>query len=970
MKIDYQHQEFVATLQQNGYSNHIYTDELRRIAFAHDASFYQLIPQVVVVAANQTQVVQVLKTAYKHHIAVTFRAAGTSLSGQAISDSVLLVIDNNWNKYDILDNATKIRLDPGLIAGKANQYLQPYGKKLGPDPSSINSAKIGGIIANNSSGMCCGTAHNSYNTLYAMQIIFANGDELDTASHESILHFKARNPKLIAGISKLATKVRQSPELSQLICHKYRLKNTTGYGINALLDFTDPIDIIMHLLVGSEGTLGFVSSVVLYTRDSHHNKATALYVFANIQSACGVISDLATIGVDAVELLDRRSLKSIQHKPEMPTFIAELGDSATALLIEISDLSAENLHRKISLCEGLLGKIAHPQSVKFTTDKDYSAKLWNLRHGLFPSAAALRKDGTSILIEDIAFPLEHLAIGVEELNNLLIQHGYHDAIIFGHALSGNLHFIFGQDFNNASEIQRYDELMQSITQLVAVKYKGSLKAEHGTGRNMASFVELEWGVAAYEIMQEIKQLFDPAGILNPDVILSNKPNLYLANLKQMPLVDPIIDKCTECGFCEPVCPSRNLSLTPRQRIVVQRYLSHSSSTEQFEDQKALQAEAKNILKDYQYLGIDTCATTGMCALKCPVGINTGAYMLNLKSDSTNLAQQSQSIKESSISRNGHSKIAKYAATNFAISSQIVRNTLRIADLLGVIIGKKRLYLATKYINRKTQHKTPVYLPSLIRPTKIKLDSLYLKELSHKKAVYFPSCVSRVLNDEAHSLVNTTCHVFNHFGYSIIMADLAGIGDGLCCGQSLASNNDSSLAKLKSDELLQQLITLSDNGKYPICFDTTPCVLHLQTVAINYPQLKIYDMAEFIHDKVLPDLQKNNIKLVKETKPVALHITCSAQRLGLEQKILHIANLCAENVVIPDGIECCGFAGSKGFFVPELNQSALSNLHSQVSGCSNGYSTSGTCELGLSLHSGGVQYSNIMFLLAKAICQIS
>ena len=939
-EITNQHLEFVTKLKEFGYTSPIYTDKLRRIAFAHDASFYQLIPQVVVIVANNKQVIQVLQLAYKLNLAVTFRAAGTSLSGQAISNSILLVIDNSWNKYDILDNATKIRMDPGLIAGDANRYLQVYGKKIGPDPSSIMVAKIGGVVANNASGMCCGIAHNSYNTAYAMKLIFANGDELDTANHDSILHFKARNPKIMTEIVKIANKVKQNPELSELIRHKYRLKNTTGYGINALLDFTDPIDIIMHLMVGSEGTLGFISSVSLYTRDSHSNKATALYIFNHIELACSIIQELSVIGVDAVELLDNSSLKSLHGKHILLDFVAKLDANSTGLLIEISELSALELHHKIELCENLFHQITHPQSIKFTTNKTEIAQLWHLRHGLFPSVAALRQDGTTVLIEDISFPLESLALGTQELRGILNSNGYTDAIIFGHVLTGNLHFIFGQNFDDANEVQRYDKLIHAITNLVAIKYNGSLKAEHGTGRNMASFVELEWGKVAYEIMKEIKYLFDPHGILNPDVILSKTPNIHLANLKPMPLVNSIVDKCMECGFCETVCPSKNLSLTPRQRIVVKRYLKQVNN---------IQLE-QEVLKNYEYLGIETCATTGLCALKCPVGINTGTYMLNLK--------QNSPIE---------SRMAKYIANNFGLTTTVIRNVLSIGNFVGAIIGKKRLYSISRYLNLKTKRNFPIYLPSLYaKRGQFKLDKLQLSVGEYKKVVYFSSCVSRVLDDATNSLINTTRHVLNHFGYSIIMPDLFTMGKNLCCGQSFISGCEMAQMNTKADELFQELIRLSENGKYPICVDTTPCVLQMHTYKKLYPQLKIYDLVEFIHDFVIPEFTLQEIKLNKITSPVALHITCSTKRLGLANKILQVAQLCADNVIVPDDIECCGFAGSKGFFIPELNESALQNLSKQVAMCSKGYSTSKTCELGLSMNSDGVQYNHLIFLLADVL----
>ena len=139
-----------------------------------------------------------------------------------------------------------------------------------------------------------------------------------------------------------------------------------------------------------------------------------------------------------------------------------------------------------------------------------------------------------MIIEDVAFPIERLAEATLDLQKLLREHGYHEAIIFGHALDGNLHFVFTQDFGNAAEIERYRRFMDEMCAMVVEKYDGSLKAEHGTGRNIAPFVELEWGAQAVAAMRRIKALFDPQGLLNPGVILNADPLAHLKDLKPLP----------------------------------------------------------------------------------------------------------------------------------------------------------------------------------------------------------------------------------------------------------------------------------------------------------------------------------------------------------------------------------------------------------------------------------------------------
>src|SRR5210317_343047 len=278
------------------------TDPLRTLAYGTDASFYRLIPKIVIKADTETEVAQIVKIADRHDIAVTFRAAGTSLCGQAITDSVLVIAGSNWKDYKILDDGYRIRLQPGIIGGLANGYLIPFGRKIGPDPASINAAMIGGIAANNASGMCCGTSQNSYRTVSSMRIILHDGTLLDTGDPQSRMSFCKTHPKLVADIENLGRKVKGNPVLADRIRRKFKIKNTTGYSLNALVDYEDPIDIMVHLMIGSEGTLGFISEIVYNTVVEHPCKASALMIFPNIENACSAAAVLTLAPMAAAEV--------------------------------------------------------------------------------------------------------------------------------------------------------------------------------------------------------------------------------------------------------------------------------------------------------------------------------------------------------------------------------------------------------------------------------------------------------------------------------------------------------------------------------------------------------------------------------------------------------------------------------------------------------------------------------------------
>ena len=912
----------------------VYTDHLRRYAYGVDASCYSYLPKVVVKAEDEREVRRLIRLCQQCGTPFTFRAAGSSLSGQCSSEDVLIVCNDGFKKMEVIDDGKALKCECGVIGSDANDLLKPYNRKIGPDPATLATALVGGILNNNSSGMCCGTAQNSYKTIRSIRVVLLDGTVLDTSDKKSIEQFLREKPQMVEDILQLRKEILADEELTHLIHHKYKIKNTTGYGLNSLVDFEDIIDIINHLFIGSEGTLGFVSEIVYNTVEDVPHKGCGLMFFSTLNDASLAVVALANMGrekVVAAEMMDYQSLKAVQTLDNVPDFVREVPEGTSAILFQTESYSKETVDKNLAFIKEQLKDIPTAIPSLYSQDPKEYDSWWAIRKGILPIVGGQRRKGTTVITEDVCFQIEDFTKGIEMLTELFHKYDFVDGgVIFGHALSGNVHFNITPDFSDPKDTKNFGDLVKEMSERVS-GFGGSLKAEHGTGRMVAPFVEMEWGKKAYEINRRIKAIFDPERILNPDVMITDDPDVYKKNLKAQCVIDDAFTICMECGFCEKHCPSRNLTLTPRQRIALLRETKRLENEGNF-------TLASELRKGYEYFGVDTCAACSMCKGLCPLSIDTAQIALSMRRIDPPAPE-----------------LAKKIYDNFSTTLQMCRAGVSLEGIAGSIITQKAISKITEGLHGVTGV-TPYVPKTTPKANRYKLKNR-IKPTNFEKVVYFSTCANRAFKpnqgyDDDRSLQQVVESLCNKAHIDIIYPKHI---ENLCCGLSFENYDDVHERAVK--DLHDALMKASQNGKYPIVIDHSACFNHAFK---HMPDLEINDISEFLCKYVVPHLD-----IEKCDERVIVHKQCKIKSLNKSQYIEDLARLCTDHVFNIKSFACDGFAGQKGFFTPELNKSATKDLAGEIAeyGATLGVSSSSTCEIGLG-ENGGIPFVGVAFLLDR------
>ncbi|WP_299058138.1 FAD-binding and (Fe-S)-binding domain-containing protein [uncultured Nocardioides sp.] len=890
---------------------------------AHDASHYLLHPQALATPRDLAQVAEVMRACTRLGVPLTFRSGGTSLSGQALSDSVLVDVRAGFTGIEVLDEGARVRVQPGATVRAVNTRLARHRRALGPDPASEVACTLGGVLANNSSGMQCGTERNSYRTCESMVLVLPSGTVLDTAAPDADELLRTREPDLYAGLLTLRDRVRGNPDSVATVERLFALKNTMGYGLNSFLDHDTPAAVLARLMVGSEGTLGFVASAVFRTVPVLPHTATGLLVADDLATAATLVPDLLATGVVTAELLDAAALRVAQADPGCPDQIRRLDvREHAALLVELQAESVEELEEARRTAEPGLAALPLTEAADLTSDPASRASLWRTRKGLYSAVASARPQGTNALLEDVAVPVGHLAEMCRGLTGLFGDHSYEGSVIFGHARDGNLHFLLAERFDDDKALRRYEEFTTDMVDLV-LGLGGTLKAEHGTGRIMAPFVERQYGAELTDVMREVKRLCDPAGILNPGSVLTDDPDLWLRDLKTAPRVEDEVDRCVECGFCEPICPSRSLTMTPRQRIVGRREIADAEARGEHD-------VAQQMRDDYTYDGVETCAADSMCATACPVLIDTGQLVKRLR------AEDAPGDRAWTAAADRWDVATRAASAGLGVASKVPGLAAGAARLGRRLLGADVVPLTDPELGAGGARREVLDDPAA-------------------EAVLFTSCTHTMFGGEADGAVRALCE---RAGVRLrTPADLP----SLCCGTPWSSKGHEAGHARMAEKLRTSLEHATDGGRLPVLVDAGSCTEGVVR-SLGDAGVRVEDATTFVRREVLPRLT-----VTGSVPAVVVHPTCASTTLGTTDDLVALARACSADVRVPDAWGCCAFAGDRGLLHPELTASATAPEAAEVaamplpSGAAY-VSVNRTCEIGMT-RATGESYRHVLELLA-------
>lgn len=585
-------------------------DQATLTAYAVDASMYKIVPKAVVLAESEADIQRTVDYAVRTGVPLTPRAAGTNLTGSAIGPGIILDISRLNRILEINPEEKWARVQPGIVFAELNKRLSRYGLLFGPDPSSGDMCKLGGMLANNSAGPHTLRYGSVKDNVHALRIYLQTSGWLEARpfalSDPALAKVLAAHPPL-EGILGL---VREHADLIRTR-RPVVSKNSCGYNLFGLVDGLDRnLFDLPKLFIGSEGTLGVISEATLRLVERPRGTTTALIHFRYLEEVGEAVSQLLALSPSALEVMDANTLNLIgRDQHGIPA------DAAATLLAEFDEMDSEENHPKdrgrtlTAICRRY--RLAAEPALAF--DPEQRDLLWKARKALYPTLYRYSHNKKPInFVDDVVVRAERIGELIRYLEEYFGGQGIPVAI-FGHIGNGNAHIVPLLDVNDPRDFNRMVEGYHAVHEIVLTRFQGSICGEHGDGRVRAEYVRRMFGDDLYALFVRIKQALDPAGVMNPGVKISEAPFTDHIDYTRLSKA------CATCGKCNSVCPVYDVFQS-----------EDMSSRGWFEIVTA---------KDYSYLNskrvVEACLNCKSCRTICPADVDVAGLILQRRAEHPN-----------------------------------------------------------------------------------------------------------------------------------------------------------------------------------------------------------------------------------------------------------------------------------------------------------------------------------------------
>ncbi|MCD6146241.1 MAG: FAD-binding oxidoreductase [Methanosarcinales archaeon] len=585
----------------------VYTDTPTLYCYSTDASIYQIIPSAVVCPVDASDVSLCVTAARKLGIPVTARTAGTNLAGSCLGEGIILDLSKNMNNITGIhekDGEFFVDVQPGVIVDSLQAYLKEKGLFLPSDPSSSEICMIGGNLGTKASGARAVKYGTTDHYVTDVEFVSAEGEIVDTALEKTI------PDRISSRLSALKERLLSDGDVITRLESKKGIKTASGYNIRALLDYERISDIIAHLMSGSVGTLGIFTRIRLKVLPIVSGTSISAIYFRNLYDAGDAVQYIKKLDPVKIEMMDSISLAIVGSEHDM-----DIPANACALFVEFE---GDDRRSRIDDLERLINEKYDTYRIfSESDDEKVQERIWAVRKALVPTLTNYDEHiKPDAFIDDVAVAVSDLAPLIGDLHRIFEEYNIISAI-YGHAGSGNLHIRPMLNLNDQKNIDLLPELVNRVYETV-FKYNGTMTGEHGMGRLRTMFLEKEWGEQIYNYMRQIKEIFDPDDILNPDVMFSDR---HITEDIKYPAkyVNKFEERCINCGYCKSVCPiSTTLKGESGSRCFLQlvrfRNLDNPTPDESHHAQQMLH----------------TCLGCLRCATRCPSHASVGELLFSQK----------------------------------------------------------------------------------------------------------------------------------------------------------------------------------------------------------------------------------------------------------------------------------------------------------------------------------------------------